>query len=338
MKYDTLVFIGRFQPVHNAHVAIIREAVKLTTDLLIIIGSADQPRTYKNPWSAQERKMMLMNVLDTMDLGTCRVHIECVTDSMYNDNAWATKVQGIVSRYRCLGGSTGIIGHKKDESSFYLDMFPQWTPELVGSFEPLNASEIRDLYFRTRFNENFIARVVPTAVLRMMIGWVVSNEFAQIINERAYIENYKRQFIGMAYPPIFVTVDAVVVCSGHVLMIKRRAEPGKGLWAMPGGFVNAATDKSMQDAMVRELKEETGLKVPAPVIANSKSKVFDAIERSARGRTITHAFLVDLGTQPLPKVKGMDDAEKARWVPISEVDRSVCFEDHYEIITTMLGI
>lgn len=337
MKYDTLVFIGRFQPVHNAHVAIIREAVKLTSDLLIIIGSANQPRTYKNPWTAMERKMMLMNVLDKMDLGKCRIHIEFETDTLYNDNAWAARVQGTVSKYRCLGGSTGIIGHKKDDSSFYLDMFPQWKTELVGEFEPLNASDIRNLYFRKDFNMNFIRSVVPFSVQLMLEGWKHSPDYQQIICEREYIENYKKQFAGMVYPPIFVTVDAVVVWQGHVLMVKRRSEPGKGLWALPGGFVNAATDKSIVSAMVRELREETGLKLPPAQVTSAKSKVFDAVERSARGRTITHAFLIELNTKETPKVKGMDDAEKADFIAFNDIDPSRCFEDHYEIIKDMVG-
>ena len=150
---------------------------------------------------------------------------------------------------------------------------------------------------------------------------------------------YKKQYASLPYAPVFVTTDAVVICSGHVLMIKRRSEPGKGLWAMPGGFLNASTDRSVQDAMIRELREETGIKVPAPVLIGSivRSKVFDAIDRSARGRTITHCFRIDLPNGDLPKVKGMDDAEKAQWIPISELDSSVCFEDHYEILTTMIG-
>ena len=68
-----------------------------------------------------------------------------------------------------------------------------------------------------------------------------------------------------------------------------------------------------------------------------RSEVFDAVERSARGRTITHAFHIELPDGDLPKVKGQDDAEKARWVPIAEVRSEECFEDHYEIIQHFLG-
>ena len=339
MKYDTLVFIGRFQPVHNAHVEILRRAVSMTKELIIIIGSANQPRTFKNPWSAVERKMMLMNVLDTMDTGNCRIHIESVQDAVYSDALWASRVQGIVSKYRSLGGTTGIIGHKKDESSFYLNMFPQWQLEEVEAIQPLNASSVRDLYFRKNHNMNFIRSVVPDAVFNMLEGWQ-GPEREQIIREREFVETYKQQFASLPYAPVFVTVDAVVTCAGHVLMVRRKSEPGKGLWALPGGFLNATTDKSIETAMQRELREETGIKIPTPVIYGNttRTRVFDAIERSARGRTITQAFLVELPNQPLPKVKGMDDADKAKWVPFSELDSSVCFEDHYEIITTMIGI
>jgi len=134
-------------------------------------------------------------------------------------------------------------------------------------------------------------------------------------------------------------VDAVVIQSGHVLMIRRRSEPGKGLWALPGGFLNANTDRSVLEACIRELREETGIKVPAPVLKGNvkRNKVFDAIDRSARGRTITHAFHIELPDGELPRVKGQDDADKAKWVPISAVKSEDCFEDHWEIIQYFLG-
>ena len=123
------------------------------------------------------------------------------------------------------------------------------------------------------------------------------------------------------------------------MLIKRRAEPGRGLWALPGGYVNANTDRSVEDAMLRELREETMIKVPAPVLRGNivRSRVFDAIDRSPRGRIITHAFHIQLPDGELPKVKGSDDAEKARWVPIAEVKSEECFEDHFEILQHFLG-
>jgi bifunctional NMN adenylyltransferase/nudix hydrolase len=340
-KYDCLVLIGRFQPVHSAHVELIRRAVKLTSDLIIIVGSAHQPRTYKNPWTAKERMMMLNNAIDEIDVGTTRVHVEDNIDTIYNDNAWMRRVQGIVSKYRTLGGRTGIIGHKKDESSFYLEMFPQWEFEEVELLQPLNASSVRDLYFRDDVNMNFIRGVVPQSTYRMLEGWVGTPDYLQVIKERAFVTAYKKQYESLPYPPTFITGDAVLICGGHILMVKRRAEPGKGLWALPGGYLNANTDKSVIDCVLRELREETGIKVPAPVLRGSivRTQVFDAIDRSPRGRIITHASLIMVESDgTLPKVKGADDAEKAKWIPLNDVRSDMCFEDHFEIIQNMVGV
>jgi bifunctional NMN adenylyltransferase/nudix hydrolase len=135
-----------------------------------------------------------------------------------------------------------------------------------------------------------------------------------------------------------MTVDAVVVQSGHILLVKRGDMPGKGLWALPGGFLNQ--DEKMLDGAIRELKEETKIKVPVPVLKGSikESKTFDAPNRSSRGRTITQAFLIDLGVGELPKVKGSDDAEKAFWVPFNKVKQEKMFEDHFHIIDNFINI
>ena len=334
--YNTLVLIGRFQPLHSAHLEIIKRATALTDQLVIIVGSANQPRTYKNPFTFDERARMIKDATRGLNM---QVYVEPNTDTIYNDQAWAVRVQGIVSKYRTLGGRVGIIGHKKDDSSLYLDMFPQWGYEDVELVEFLSAVDIRDLYFKQQVNYKFIKGVLPETTYDFLLDFAHTDEYRQIIREREFITEHNKQYAGLKYPPIFSTADAVVICSGHVLMIRRRAEPGRGLWALPGGYVNARTDKSVEDAAIRELREETQIKVPAPVLRGSirRSRVFDAIDRSPRGRIITHAFHIELPDGELPKVKGSDDAEKARWVPIAEVRSEECFEDHYEIIQHFVG-
>jgi bifunctional NMN adenylyltransferase/nudix hydrolase len=335
-KYSTLVLIGRFQPFHAAHLEIVKRAAALCDQLVIVVGSANQPRTYKNPFTFDERRDMIKDATAGLNL---KIHVESNTDTIYNDQAWAVRVQGIVGKYSTPGGKVGVIGHKKDPSSFYLDMFPQWGYENVEEIEPLSAVNIRDLYFRDIANLNFLKGVVPETTYEFLLDFAHTNEYYQIIREREFIAEHNKQYAGLRYPPIFSTADAVVICSGHVLMIKRRAEPGRGLWALPGGYVNANTDKSVEAAMLRELREETQIKVPAPVLKGSivRSRVFDAIDRSPRGRIITHAFHIVLPDGELPRVKGSDDAEKARWVPIAEVQSDQCFEDHYEILQHFVG-
>lgn len=337
-KYDTLVLIGRFQPFHSAHLLLVQRATALANQVVFIVGSANQPRTYKNPFSFAERKIMIYEAVRGM-AGPLSFHMEPNPDSLYNDQAWAVRVQALVGKHTKPSDKVGIIGHKKDPSSFYLDMFPQWEFESVELLEPLDATDIRDLYFKRDVNMNFIRNVVPITTFDILDRFKDTVDYEQIIREREFVANYKKQYASLPYPPIFSTADAVVMQSGHVLMVKRRAEPGKGLWALPGGYVNANTDRTVEDAMLRELREETMIKVPAPVLRGNivRSKVFDAIDRSPRGRIITHAFFIKLPDGELPKVKGADDAEKAKWVPIASVKSEECFEDHWEILMSFLG-
>ena len=93
-----------------------------------------------------------------------------------------------------------------------------------------------------------------------------------------------------------------------VLLIQRGFDPFKGCWAFPGGFMNI--DETTEQCAIRELEEETGLKLENLKQIGAYSKV----DRDPRGRTITVAYLAIVDT-PL-EVKGLDDAAKAQWFPI----------------------
>ncbi|MGI9055863.1 MAG: NUDIX domain-containing protein [Pyrinomonadaceae bacterium] len=96
---------------------------------------------------------------------------------------------------------------------------------------------------------------------------------------------------------------------------------------------------------MRELKEETNIKVPAQVLRGSikDQKAFDYPERSQRGRTVTFAYYIELEPSlkdGLPRVKGGDDAAKAFWLPLSALGEmeDEFFEDHISIIRWFLGL
>jgi bifunctional NMN adenylyltransferase/nudix hydrolase len=112
------------------------------------------------------------------------------------------------------------------------------------------------------------------------------------------------------------------------------------LWALPGGFLEGS--ESLLSGSLRELTEETGLKVPEKVLRGSlvESDEFADPKRSERGRVITHAFYFKLNdSMDLPKVKGKSDAKKAMWVPLWEVMLKpyMFFEDHKMIIDRFIG-
>ncbi len=274
-----------------------------------------------------------------------------VRDWIYNDQRWAAGVQSAVaSLLRVGGGATEpvvLVGHEKDASTAYLKMFPQWRFEGVAEVAALPAARIRERLFAGELaahgagpdQDEPIASSLPQSTRAFLDDFVTSPAYRALADEFVFLQNYRRQFAGLKYPPIFVTVDAVAVQSGHVLLVERDQAPGAGLWALPGGFVEQ--EETLLDACLRELREETRVKVPVPVLKGSvrAQRAFDYPLRSQRGRTITHAFLIALADGALPEIRRGSDARSARWVPISEaLEMSErLFEDHYDILTHFLG-
>ncbi|SFK52105.1 bifunctional nicotinamide-nucleotide adenylyltransferase/Nudix hydroxylase [Lysobacter sp. cf310] len=347
MDYDYLVFIGRFEPFHNGHAAVARLALSKARKVIFLVGSADTPRTTKNPFTVAERAVMIQSALSD---ASERLIVRPLRDRLYNESRWIAGVQRAVAEAIAQDGGdaqarVGLIGQDKDASSYYLREFPQWPLVDVQHTATLSATELRRyLYEANQLDSHgglmLIRANVPGPVFDMLEAFRKNSPaFKQLVAEHQFIDTYRAAWADAPYPPTFVTTDAVVVHSGHVLLVRRRAEPGKGLWALPGGFVGQ--DESLLDACLRELREETRLKIPLPVLKGSirHQHVFDHPERSQRGRTITHAFHFDFPSGELPDVRGGDDADKARWIPVSvalEMGPQL-FEDHLHILEFFLG-
>jgi bifunctional NMN adenylyltransferase/nudix hydrolase len=341
---DALVFIGRFQPFHNGHKAVIDAALEQAKEVVIVVGSSFAARNIRNPFTFQERKAMIKAVFPSDN-----VKVVPVSDYPYDDNKWVNAIQKIVDETIPDAVDVGLIGHSKDSTSYYLNIFPRWKNHVeVKNIGGINATDIRKCLFGDtelpmREVQTLMAQIMPWETLRSMNNTIIAGAkiggyWDVIAQEYDMVKKYKEAWKSAPFPPTFMTVDAVVVQSGHLLLVKRGDMPGKGLWALPGGFLNQ--EETMLDGAIRELKEETKIKVPVPVLKGSikESKTFDAPNRSSRGRTITQAFYIDLGVGELPKVKGSDDAEKAFWVPFNKVKQEKMFEDHFAIIDYFLNI
>lgn len=342
------VFIGRFQPLHNAHVNVLRRALASVGRLVVVIGSDSQAKTIKNPWTSDERVGMVKSCISQDEVE--RIEFVRVRDDLYNDANW---LLGVTEKVNIATGDSddiALVGYRKDKTTaLYLSMFPQWEFLDVGDQTPddvcgeLSATQIRDSYFRGDLTT--IKPMVPPSVFDIVKASMMrdsvtfTDEFSRLKDEFDHVQEYKELWSVSPYPPTFVTVDAVVIKSGHVLVVRRRCQPGKGLIALPGGFVNSS--ERLETAAVRELKEETRIKLPKAELAASISsqKVFDHPDRSLRGRTITHSYLMNLGTGALPRVKGDDDAAAAWWMPLREVlaKEESFFEDHFHIISYFIN-
>ncbi len=116
------------------------------------------------------------------------------------------------------------------------------------------------------------------------------------------------------YPHPAVTVDTVVFGYDgvhlNVLLVERKNEPYKGMWAFPGGFLNI--DEDAPDGALRELREETGLTVEHL----EQLGAFTAPQRDPRERVISIAHFTLVRTSD---VTGHDDAALAKWFPIHKL-------------------
>lgn len=360
-KYKTIVFIGRFQPFHNSHLDIVCKALELAETVIISVGSAKKPPTIKNPWTAQERIAMIQtSILEKYhpdrERGWTdkpqptildRIRFTQVRDHMYNNIHWANEVYSKALEAGATSGKdTALIGSFKDDGSWFLNYFPQWdlVTMPVGKFKDqvLSATDVREWLFCMNHSLEH-EKCLPQSVFKEIDNWVKTDAGKLLREQYFFLQQYKIDHsyanANIKYKPAAITVDTVVIKSGHILLIKRKFHPGKGLYALPGGFLDA--HESIQDSALRELKEETSIAIPKAALEMQIKhvQVFDHPKRSERARTVTHAYLIDLGEGPLPEVKAGDDASGAHWIHLKDAltMEGSLYEDHYDIITQMVS-
>src|SRR6218665_3224893 len=99
--HDTAIYIGRFQPVHNGHRVLLQRALASARQVIVVLGSAWQARSPKNPLTWQVR-------------------------DYYNQAVWVQAVHRAVAPFTAGGARIGLVGHFKDATSSYLSAFPGW--------------------------------------------------------------------------------------------------------------------------------------------------------------------------------------------------------------------
>lgn len=329
------VYIGRFEPPHAAHLLVMLEALQSVQKLIVVIGSARAARNPKNPFTAEERQEVITAMLLEAGIARARLLFVHVRDYYYNEALWLSEVQRGVQHFTRGSTDVALIGHVKDESSYYLRSFPAW--EFIPSHvvSPLSATDVRRAYFEGHLDD--VRGMVPPAVHAFLERFHATPEYAELRAEYDHLREYRAAWADAPFPPVFVTADAVVTRSGHVLLVRRGGMPGRGRLAMPGGFLEPA--ETLLDCAVRKTHEETGLGAGVDLRAAVRGNaVFDYPERSLRGRTVTHAFNFDLGIGQLPLLQGGSDAAEALWLPLGDAmaHPELFFEDHHAIIEHFL--
>ena len=347
---DIAVLVGRFQPFHDAHLGLLTRALAIAPRVVVVVGSAFQARTPKNPFTWTERAEMIRQALPETE--RARVTVVPMRD-YYDEKRWVASVRQAVAAEVGDDASLRIalVGHFKDATSSYLAAFPGWTLDSVERLPGSDGTQLRDALFagipddahEPPLLDATLAAFVdqaPPSTIAFLRSWAALPFLAELAVEWRMLKHYKEAWRAAPYAPTFVTVDAVLQCDGKVLLIRRAKAPGRGLYAVPGGFIEAR--ETTWQSCLRELEEETHLKLLEETMRRCLREVavFDHPDRSQRGRTITHAHHFDLGERELPEVRADDDAAAVEWVPIAELpaleDRF--FDDHFHMLDHFLGL
>lgn len=312
------VIMGRFAPLTRQALSLIREAIARTGHVIVLVASADAARSSRMPWTPDERQDMICAALGTE---ASSVTFRFVSDHPYSPAGLKAEINAHVHGVLAMAGHEGAV--------------------VEALIDVPHDADLTAAIFKS--DEGPLKDAAPDRVLQALRDFRRSEVFAGLAEEARYITAYKRSWEVTPYPVMFVTVDVVIVHDDpagvpHVLLVRRGGVPGKGLYAVPGGFVEP--EEWLLAAALRELREETGLNLSdEDAMARLKgSAVFDDPDRSARGRVITHAFHFVFPAGELPHVEGMDDAAAAHWVPLHELAgmRGRFFDDHGHILARFM--
>ena len=119
-----------------------------------------------------------------------------------------------------------------------------------------------------------------------------------------------------------LAVGAIVVRDGRLLMVRRGREPGRGLWSLPGGRVEAG--ESLSEAVRREVKEETGLDVAVGELAG-------VYEVPAPDHLVVLDYFAVAPADQAPRAG--TDADEAGWVPFERIRSLECTPRLIETLT-----
>lgn len=364
-EFHQVACIGRFEPCHNGHLPLFAEALRRGERVLVILGSAFGARTPKNPFTWQERAAMIRAALAPEDAQ--RVRFVPVRD-YYNDDRWVAAVRKAVNTL-ALGPKTAVVGHFKDNSSYYLNRFRGWELISCPNFQSIDATVLRDIYFdpyepglwggvkklarkvlpkawrprrrpEQQGNLALLSTRVPPAVLEALAAFRHLPEYDRLVDEWERIRASKDKWVGSPYEPTFTTVDALVCMQDKVLLIRRAGDVGEGLLAIPGGYLEP--QETLLQSAVRELKEETNFGLYEPTLVDSLEsvRVFDHPARSLRGRFVTHLHTFNLKDRAPVPVRGNGKEGEVMWVAKDQLCalEGECFEDHFHMLNDRLNL
>lgn len=354
-------FIGRFQAVHNGHLSIIETIASECDKIIILVGSVNRSRSYKNPFSYSQVEDMLKLGFADLGIEEDRYSICPLNDTFGDMQEWSDSILNIIYNTSSDWGIStnaesfdpiiyGAIkdpatcGASKGHSSFYLDYLSNiFHIREMSLFQDLHSTDVRhqlllqsDLTIKTES----IRDMCPDSIASYLLAYSWTAPFSRMKREASFVSDFMAPYRELEFPPWFVTADNVVVKTDRdvvsILMITRKGPFGDGLLALPGCYTGER--ESFIDSAIRELLEKTHL--DAEEIEPLASWMADDPGRCPFARSISQIFIWNYDHFTERTFSAGDDVAKCEFVSIKTLmeDTSRVYLDHMDIIHTSLSI
>ena len=218
------LFIGRFQPFHKAHKKVIMDLAKKVDYLIIGIGSSNKHHTFDNPFTLKERTDMINDSLEIKNYS-----IKPIPD-LDDYSKWAKHVATIIG-----GIDIVFTGNKLVKELFEKENI---NVETITHSSYISGTLVRDMVAKSQKWEKYVTK-----------------KTANVVKKVGGLERI--QSLSKIYKNPVPTVDIIIETDKGILLIERKHEPFG--WALPGGHVDYG--ESLEDAAIREAKEETSLDI-----------------------------------------------------------------------------
>lgn len=339
----------RSQPAHDGHIANVVGALTHCDILVLLVGSSNMARSYKNPLTYEERKHIFEECFPE-EVASGRLVIKPMPDFYRDNRGWAENTKRIVREVAAEIGlahdiqiddsMTALAGFKKDScTGEYLDMFPEWGDILLKErVSDIDATTIREAYFRR--DSVILAEYLPAPAVRFLERFRLNPAFAVLVAERENIDFIRETF--NKDDPQNYTGDILIRHHGKSLLIRRGGAYGHDLWACPGGIRDKGED--FVDCSMREVDEETGITRLNPDITIERLKSWVRIEhyndtkgRDLRGKYATMLYVIVIPDDiPMLKVEPLDDAKHVEFVDHETIPETEWFADHCGMVREVM--
>lgn len=337
-RYDAGLMLGRFQLVTLGHLAGVMAMAEAARIPVVGNGSVNQSRDTRNPWTFDERREMWEAAIPLETLKRVRFFGQ---EDLGNPLRWASAVEHRMTKELAELGvhadeaSIALFGHRKDATTFYLDDFPAYILEQLPNVDGINASDLRETYFRMADFDEWAATAggrVPEGVIDWLRSFRRDPAFARLAEEASRLDELAVPWAkrpspdapGLPQDVIFNDAAAIVTQGNRVLLQRRSLFPGKGYWELPSGRIGLR-EEPIAAAVRLALGRSTGLDLSETQLRKAHRDTWFRSDpyRTTRGREMLFPSLFHL--VPTPRGKTPDERRKSMALPRVKASDNICF-------------